>query len=99
MLYSLRVFNPFNHTVLYEADHVCLSELVRGANRQIESKLDAEQLEDLRSFKKVKSKSKSRDDVLNITTVSKLLNRPKECSLFYRMLVQCSCSTLQPPRQ
>ena len=52
-----------NHTVLYEANHVCLSELVRGASRQIESKLDTEQLQDLRSLKKFKSKSKSRDGV------------------------------------
>lgn len=97
-MYGLSVRNPFEpSSMIYEGQNQCLSELVRRANRAINEQLDDGQLTELKAFKKIRKNSKNVDDVLNITSISKLLNHPKKCSLFYRMLVQCSTS--QPQQQ
>lgn len=91
VLYSLNVRNPFDlNTMIYSSRGKCMSELVRQANRAITEKLTEEQLVELRKFKKIRKTSRNVEDVLNLTSISKLLNRPDQCSLFYRMLVQCS---------
>ena len=94
MLYQLSVRNPFDsNNMIYTSQDKCLSELVRQANRAITKNLTEDEMIELRRFKKVRKNSRNVEDVLNLTTISKLLNRPKECSLFYRMLVQCSTSS------
>jgi len=91
MMYSLNVRNPFElDTMLYSSTDKCMSELVRQANRAITEKLSENQLIELRKFKKIRKNSKNIDDILNLSSISKLLNTPTQCSLFYRMIVQIS---------